>query len=105
MMVETSKTEPNSSSAGSELEFEDEEKKSPNRIIKIEEIKSSTTEEESSSLNSSCESSQYSTRVIEFDDDDKLISKKVSKKNLQLEMVNLREQRELKEFKPEGTVN
>lgn len=62
-------------------------------------------EEESSSLNTSNASntdSQQSTRVIEFDESDQIIEKKKSKKNLQLEMVNLRE---LREFKPEGTVN
>jgi hypothetical protein len=94
MMVETSRSEPNSDSeSSSDLEFEDEERKSPDYVRRYsEEVKSSTaTEEENSSLNSSNTSSQYSSRAIEFDENDIIIEKKTSKKNLQLEMVNLKE--------------
>lgn len=54
-------------------------------------------------MNTSNSSSQKSKAIIEFDEEDQIVeNKQKSKKNLQLEMVNLKNPRE---FVPEGKVN
>ena len=53
-------------------------------------------------MNTSNSSSQKSKAIIEFDEEDQIVETKPSKKNLQIEMVNLRDPRE---FVPEGKVN
>ena len=58
------------------------------------------------SLDTSNTSSQYSTRVIEFDENQNEIVGNIKKKS-SLEMVDLRPKanQEVREFKPAGTVN
>lgn len=58
------------------------------------------------SLDTSNTSSQYSTRVIEFDENQNEIVGNIKKKS-SLEMVDLRPKanQEFREFKPAGTVN